>query len=700
MKSKALKNISKVTLATALTIGIVSPDNVASAAQATQSAKPSAISKSVLGKVNIDSKSYFELHDVNLLSDSTGNTVSFKVTIHNKGNSDIQLIDYWIYLKSKSGSKFTVNLVPEDRTKARVTANSSLTLTYYSNVSSQIKLTDLKFDFIKWDFSVANYERTLGSLSIPSSYRSSTPVNQKRSLSLDGTTLLTSIERVVMSKTDKYYRPTFSFKIENTGKQSFTVPAYEYKLITAQGLVYPLTVVKGKDELVLNPKFSETIQLTGSVPVDVEFSGWTLLVTLPVAETKISIPVSSYAVPPVSQQDDATMGKEYGFSTASGDYVATLNSVHRLPLEDNDILAANITLSNPGPETLKIPDLLGEFVLDQNIKVPASAVRSDKSIGIPPKSSVSLQLYANIPYNYEFTDIKTVLQEKEEEDKVADLLEFTSSANFSSIKTVSSNEKYKFDVVNKRANLSVRDVFTYESDSSNIISVQMIADNLEKRYSDITALNAYFQTDDGTLYPASVQVSENKVAPGGSALINFWKGVPKEIDANKVKFVVGEAIIGEDGKPTSNYVNPVGFILPPEDMTIASELNDLNFYPFTLSLNQINTQVDLPTETIITKFNYELKQNILIQSNTDEHKIVFEILDEDNKLQLSQEYLIGSGENSLLVGSHEEKFTKSGSNLYFKLESMRYFNFNVYHQFNGHKKLIASKQVRWFTTTE
>lgn len=702
MKHKPFNSITSVALATSLILGTLAPVYSVSAAttKTTQSTNAPVITNSVLGKVSIDGKSYFELLDVNLLSSASGKYASFKVTVHNKSNKDIQLIDYWISLKSKSGSKYSVNIHPDDKTITKVSANSSQTLTYYSNVGSNLTIKDLKFEFIKWDFSRPNYERVLGSINVPASYNPTALVNQKRSLKVGGTTLLTSIERFIMTKTDKYYKPSITFKLENSGTQSFTLPAYEYKLVTSKGITYPLTPAKGKESLVLNPKVSETIQLTGSVPLEIDASGWTLLVTLPIADTKISVPVASYSVPPVIKEEGGTVGKPYNFSTALGDYQATLNSIHRLPLEDSDILAANITLYNPGSETVKIPDLLGKFILDQNVNVSAKSVKSDQSIGIPAKSSVSLQLYANIPYNYNFTEIKTVLQEKDEDEKVVDLLEIISDATFSSIETVAPLKKYSFDVLNKRADLYVRKVFTFEGLSSNIISVQMIVDNLEKRYSNVTALNAYFQTQDGTLYPASVDISDKKVSPAGSAVINFWKAVPKDLDTSDMKLVVGEAIIGEDGKPTNQYVNPVQFLLPREDFTVASALDVVEIFPYTVTLSKFNTQVELASKAVVAKFNYNLQKNILVESNTEQHKLIVEIYDENNNLKVSQEYPIGTGENALQIGEHEATFSKADSEYFFKIESMRNFNLNIYHQFNGHKKLVATKQIRWFTTTD
>src|SRR5690606_5672540 len=109
-----------------------------------------------------------------------------------------------------------------------------------------------------------------------------------------GTTILTAIDRVILNKTEKYHKPTITFSLENTGSQSFTVPAYEYKIVTANGLVYPLTA-KGNENLVLTPRLKDDIQLTGSIPIEIDSKGWKLMVTMPLADAKVTLPVASYA---------------------------------------------------------------------------------------------------------------------------------------------------------------------------------------------------------------------------------------------------------------------------------------------------------------------------------------------------------------------------------------------------------------------
>jgi hypothetical protein len=695
MNSQLYKRISGIALASAL---VLSYNPVYTVSVATAAAATNQSSSSTIGKINFD-QGTFVLQDVNMLPGTTGNTVTFKVVVQNNSNKDLMLIDYWIHVKSNAGSNFTLNLSPEDKSKAKVAAKSSLTLTYYTVVSSNLTLKDLKFEFIKWDFSQANNERSLGTLTIPSTYSETVPAGQKHIINVSDTAIQTSISRFNMGKTEKYYKPSFTLTLENVGTQSVTVPAYEFKLVTANGLVYPLTA-KGADDLTLSPKDSDTITLTGSIPIDLNTKGWRLLVVQSYSDPKISLPIASYNLPTANVQTGGSLGKEYSFSTAAGDYYAVVNSIHRLPMEDNDLLSADITITNKSSETLTIPKFTGKFILDENVEVAGNIVQFDKVIGINPNSSITIQLYASIPYTYEFNDIKTVLQEKDGDGKAVDLIEFDHNTDLSPIPSIAVNGKYYVDVIGNRANLGVRKVLTYEGASANVFSVQMLAENLEKRFSNIAALHAYFETDDGLLFPANVEISENKVAPTGYALINFWKQLPKTIDTSKLKLVVGEAVLGDDGKETSNYVNPVAFILPAEDKSVPSSLADIELFPYTISISKIRTQINYEDWKVLVTFDYNLSRDLLVEDNSKDHKLILEVSDNKGIIKFSQEFSL-TGDNALQVGNNKSEFSTNDANLITQIQTLQDYNFNVYHEFqSGHKKLIASKKIKWFTTTD
>ena len=93
----------------------------------------------------------------------------------------------------------------------------------------------------------------------------------------------------------------------------------------------------------------------------------------------------------------------------------------------------------------------------------------------------------------------------------------------------------------------------------------------------------------------------------------------------------------------------------------------------------------------------------MTEANFENKKLIIEIKDEKNDISLTNSYSFENGENNVLeIGSHDGQFTATDSDLIFKIETMNNnFTFNVYEEIQpGFKKLLASKEIRWFSRSE
>ena len=117
--------------------------------------------------VKLNASASLNIRDVHFLMQAQGKVLVYSVSITNNGNSSLDLLDYWLRVKTKSGKTFKTTVTDADKDKKDVPAKSTQYLTYYTVVDSQTKLTDLSFQVLKWDFSTANYERTLGTIQYP-----------------------------------------------------------------------------------------------------------------------------------------------------------------------------------------------------------------------------------------------------------------------------------------------------------------------------------------------------------------------------------------------------------------------------------------------------------------------------------------------------------------------------------------------------
>ncbi|WP_068774460.1 hypothetical protein [Paenibacillus sp. FJAT-26967] len=679
-----------------------------------------AASEPAIGAVSVNGGSSFELKKIQMLPDPSGNIVTFTVNIHNKGNSDLSLVDYWFRLKGKSGNAYSVRMMPQDKVVKQVGAHSNEEITYYAKVGSGLKLQDLQLQIIKWDSSQANFEKVLGQVSIPASYTGVTPKGESASFQTGSSELKLSTQKFTNGKNEKYYLPAITLRLENTGGSAVVLPDIQYSLRTPEGLLYPLEAKKAKD-LTISPKDSKDIQLTGTIPLKAGEKGWELVLTQIHPELKFNTLLAAQQLPAPSETTGGEAGRETQFMNKSGLYTANLSGIYRLPWEDQDILTANLRLSNQGEQSLPIPDMTAYFLLDNAVRVEAKIVRTDKVIGIDPGAVLAVEILGKIPYTYEYKEVKLVLQEKESETQMNDLLELTAKSELQKLPFIGLGSTYKREDTGRKASYTVSEIHTYAGLSGNIVSAELDIENLEKRFTPLTGLVAHFQLKDGKVYPATVSEIKKSIAPNGKARANVWTTIPEGVDMENVHLLLGDAVTLTEGtvkqtgaqqaaKPDA-YVKPMTFALPKEKNDVKDKLKDLDLFPYIVSFSRINTSIN--TDVLSLKFDYNIRKKLLTESSPDGHKLVLVFEDFNGKKSFEKSYDLKNWEPregqtaeqvteaELRIGSKEQfEIRVQDADLIYKQRFLEKFHLSVYHEFQGQRKMIARQSLDWFVFSD
>lgn len=684
-----------------------------------------------IGQVALNATSYFELKNVVMMPEQGNKTVTFTVGVHNGGTTDLQFIDYWPRLRTKTGNQISVRVLPQDKDKNRIPAKSSQDISFYATVNESTDLKDLIFEIIKWDFSMpeADFVRKIGDVSVPDDYSVVTPAGKAHTIQMASNPVKGTIKKVLMSKNEKNYTPTVVLNLENVGSKSVAVPGYQYLLRTSEGYMYPLDAKTVKD-LTLNPQTNKDIDLTGSVPVSVSTEGWQLVIVQNAQDLKLNLPIAFFALPAVSDTDGVDTGKAFSFTNKAGTYTAQLNTVQRLPWEDQDILTAGFTLSNKGPEALPIPDLTGYFKLDDNVKVEAKLVRTDNVIGLTPNAEAQFQFIGKIPYTSQFGKVKLVLQEKtgsgssdgktDQQTAASDLLEFVHRAELMNIPYNNFDETYKVTNVGRSVSYKVRSVTTYAGETADTFTALLEVGNLETRASDISKLVGYFKTAQGRYYPAAISEIKTKVTPDGKALLLLSTNIGKGFPTSGTSVIIGEAVtegkLTEADKKPDAYVNATAYWLPQEDFTVKKDFKNIDLVPYQLSLSNIRSTID--QKGVKLKFDYELIKDLMLTTNMDGRKLILELDDADRKIKFNKEFEFkdfdgGTSDKSgaasgqldpkdkIIVGKHKDlELQASDAELIYQISYVKKFKLNLYDSFQGQKKLIATKEVNWFEIAE
>lgn len=698
MRKQLIQSAMSLALATTLIVGTQLPGNtaIASGEQAT-----------TIAAMNVSQTSQIQLKKMFIIPSESGRMVSFTIAFANNGDQDVRFSDYGVRLQTAAGTQISMQMLGSDTSKTIIPAHGVTEYTYYANVNASTRLEDLLVKVFKWDIRSDKLQTPVGELRLPSGYSNVTPTQGTRAISVAGIPIQTSVKRMLVNKNQKDQAVTVYYELENTGNFSTTLPDLNFFIYTPDGMLYPLEVTGLDSKNPLHPRGTREVKLTADIPVAVAANAWQLLVgqSSQEGQKRILLPLGLYELQQTTQER-ITRGRTYQFTRQSGEateaYAVQLNTVQRLPWEDEDILSAGLVISNPGKKALSLPDMKASFLLDDSVEVEADVVQLDQVIGLSGSGKVRYQVLGKIPYTYDYSKVKIRLQEQAD-NATNDLIEFDCGPLLSPFTVIKPDQSFQVQDIGRRSKVSVRNVSTYKDYTTNLYAVQLYVDNMEKRFTPVTKWVAYFKTADGTYFPAKIEEVKDKVAPQGKAMLTMWSVFPKSFALGQLDLIIGQGVTGnriltDEGRADA-YIQPVTFQLPAEGQTGSKEsLTGLDLFPYSLSLSNIANVLNFVSGELQVTFDYELSKDFSVSVNQENRKLVIELVDAEGTAVVSDELALrdanSDSETGLWVGKRSSSLKKNDLQALLKLDLSKKYYLQVFDKFQTHQRLLGKKEIQ------
>ncbi|UJF35575.1 hypothetical protein [Paenibacillus hexagrammi] len=190
-----------------------------------------------------------------------------------------------------------------------------------------------------------------------------------------------------------------------------------------------------------------------------------------------------------------------------------------------------------------------------------------------------------------------------------------------------------------------------------------------------------------------------------------------------MNLLLGEAVLSDgslasverkdtdsDAPEIDMYVKPFSFRLPQEQSEVKTPLKQIPLGPYTMSLDHIGTSLN--EDELSLKFNYEILKDTGTIMNADGRKIVFEINDSNGVRAIEwsadvNSFELQSGEDpetpqsELRVGKYSGfKISLENGDLLYKLSFLKTYDFNIYEEFQGFRRLVGTMKNDWFVVSD
>ncbi|PWW08372.1 hypothetical protein DFQ01_10193 [Paenibacillus cellulosilyticus] len=342
-----------------------------------QSAVAQAATTSISSKaVKLNSSSTIAVRDVQLLMQDQGLVLAYTVTVTNDGNSKLDLQDYFMRLKGKSGKVFKANTSSSDKSITEVAPKSSVNITYYAIVDRTTQISDITFDIIAWDFSQPNYQRSVGTIKFPAGQTEKTAAYQPKTILFGSNSKVKgALKQYYVTQDQNGGYVTISFLLENVGSSSVDASKLNFALQTASYSVYDVSA--DLSGVTLQPGQRKIVTFTSQVPLAVLGKSVNLISYTKDETNNVSLANGAFVIPALKASSAVGVGSTRAVFM-DGRSISTSASTGFLTTSDDTTdITMDFTLKNIDAAAIALPDLEFFIRTKSGVEYPLSYTKAD-----------------------------------------------------------------------------------------------------------------------------------------------------------------------------------------------------------------------------------------------------------------------------------------------------------------------------------
>lgn len=532
-----------------------------------------------------------------------------------------------------------------------------------------------------------------------------TDSGKAKAIYISGEQVNTFVDNAFFERNNASSNVSIQFALRNTGKQAVNYPSLSFSIVTADGVVYPLDYKKSDEALTkLLPGLREGINISGTVPSSVDLSKTKLLVRGGVEEKSEGYVLGSYQF--VSSQQAGTIGSTYKY----GDYGVKINSITRTATASDDVLVADIEVTNLSDNSKIVPNFSGYFMINGvKLDLTTNKAALDSKVTIAPRSTYNFVVYTSIPYTTSIDNVSFILSDKPTGSESEKTVYRFNGQKLSEIDSLNSSGVYSLNIAGRHAEAKLTRTALYSGLTENYFYAEFDVTNKESRSTQLSDYNGYLTDETGEVIPVTFSEMKQKTSVNGKVLVSAWAKVKKGTEIENYDFVFGQTVSnsGEEEKENNLIIKPVKLKLDGNDTDgIKTSLTDIPLPGYDLSLHRVNAILNVEGMYTVTGlkllFDYNLEREESYDYIAGDHKLMIEFVDQGSgKATYSKQFSLtvpANGEERLQEAINQSMEIKFEDTLIqSKIQAYDKYKLNVYHVFQDAKILIASKDLKWFT---
>jgi len=347
--------------------------------------------------VKLTNSATLSIRDGQFLMQEQGKVFAYTLSITNNGSADINMRDYYVRLKSKSGKKYSSVVIEADKTRGRIAPRTTQTITYYAVVDNTAKIADLTFDIIKWDFSVSGYERKLGTISYPAGSTDKVKAYSAKSMLINNTNIRGLLKQYTVTKDNSNLFVTMNVLLENKGYKSVDLATNMKFFAQTDSLAVYNVSTTALTDTIIQPNESQIVTLNVTMPLTMAGKAFSLIAASTNETTKTEVPAGVFAMPIANPAVATANGQKKSIYINGESVHTTIGLTSSSNNEDSKSVELDFTFENSGVSTINAPELSFSILTTSGVSYPMSYTKEQMGTSLLPKIKKVITLTGELP---------------------------------------------------------------------------------------------------------------------------------------------------------------------------------------------------------------------------------------------------------------------------------------------------------------
>lgn len=370
----------------------------------------SGASLTALPSISLQSGVSVKVTDIQLASKNTGNILTYTLSFTNKTSSPYKLMNSFSRVKTKRTSPIKGIPIPDQKDQVTISPQSTQAITYYVDMKKDNTLAGSQIIMYGWDFNSTNYEKKLGTFTIPANYSPAIAQGKSKKVNVSNALLNLKPQQLQIIRFNNKLYARLALQVTNLSTEILDRPPYHTYLQSSNRSNFEMQLDYASRDITIQPGDTKSIGYIAAIPAYLNTTNMSLQLTSNTIQsdsksetsttsntTDIELPIVAFKLPKVSPSNLTVPVSASRKIAVDGTTIETqLKKATVSTSGDKAVWTMQFRVKNIGNQTALLPTYEASIKTSEGYTFPINT-KALTNLALKPLQEKQIQLSAEIP---------------------------------------------------------------------------------------------------------------------------------------------------------------------------------------------------------------------------------------------------------------------------------------------------------------